>query len=106
MSKLQVVVQGTLRPDGTLELDEKPNLPPGRVQVTLRTAQEPVSSGPGWWDVLMQIKREQAARGFHGSSQEEIEAYVRELREDREYEERWQQIWSQTRPAPPAKEGS
>ncbi len=27
------VMQATLKPDGTLELDQKPNLPPGRVQV-------------------------------------------------------------------------
>ena len=35
MSPTHTVVEGTLRSDGTLELDARPNLPSGRVQVTL-----------------------------------------------------------------------
>src|SRR4051812_30104854 len=77
---LQVVVQGTLKPDGTLELAEKPNLPPGPVQVTLQVVPEPKPSGPGWWDVLQQIKQDQAARGYKGSTKEEIDAWINELR--------------------------
>ena len=34
-----VVIGGTLRPDGTLVLDEKPNLRPGRVRVRVEAAQ-------------------------------------------------------------------
>jgi hypothetical protein len=37
MSLGEVVMEGTLKPDGTLELDQKPNLSPGRVQVVLRS---------------------------------------------------------------------
>jgi hypothetical protein len=29
MSRREVVIGGTLKPDGTLELDQKPNLEPG-----------------------------------------------------------------------------
>ena len=36
MSLTEAVIEGTLKPDGTLELDEKPKLPPGRVKVVLR----------------------------------------------------------------------
>ena len=36
MSLAEIVIEGTLKPDGTLELDEKPNLPAGRVTVVLR----------------------------------------------------------------------
>jgi hypothetical protein len=36
MSLAEVVIEGTLKADGTLELDEKPNLPAGRVTVVLR----------------------------------------------------------------------
>jgi hypothetical protein len=32
----EAIVTGTLKPDGTLELDEKPNIAPGRVTVVLR----------------------------------------------------------------------
>jgi hypothetical protein len=44
MSVTEVVVEGTLKPDGTLELDHKPNLSPGRVRVILR--QESMPAGP------------------------------------------------------------
>jgi hypothetical protein len=33
MSATHVVVDGTLKPDGSLELNSKLNLPPGRVQL-------------------------------------------------------------------------
>lgn len=40
MSLQEIVVAGTLKPDGTLELDRKPDLPPGRVTVVLRQESE------------------------------------------------------------------
>jgi hypothetical protein len=46
MSVNEIVVAGTLKPDGTLELDQNPNLPPCRVQVVLRQQVEPVSQPP------------------------------------------------------------
>jgi len=36
MSLTEISVQGTLKPDRKLELDQKPNLVPGRVTVVLR----------------------------------------------------------------------
>src|SRR5271167_3212433 len=39
MSLTEVVVEGTLKPDGTLELDQKPSLSPDRVKVILQPAQ-------------------------------------------------------------------
>ena len=39
MSLSEVVIEGTLKPDGTLELDQKPSLSPGRVTVVLRKSQ-------------------------------------------------------------------
>jgi len=44
MSLTETVIEGTLKPDGTLILDEKPNLLPGRVTVLLR--QDPVTELP------------------------------------------------------------
>ena len=40
MSVQEIVVAGILKPDGTLELDQKPDLPPGRVTVVLRQESE------------------------------------------------------------------
>jgi hypothetical protein len=36
MSTLSVIVNGSLRPNGIVELDGPPQLPPGRVRVTLQ----------------------------------------------------------------------
>jgi hypothetical protein len=44
MSFTEIVVSGTLQPDGTLVLDQKPNLPAGRVTIVLR--QEVASAIP------------------------------------------------------------
>jgi hypothetical protein len=41
MSQELVEVQGTVQPDGTLVLDEKLNLAPGRVRVMVRPAAPP-----------------------------------------------------------------
>jgi hypothetical protein len=40
MNSHEVLIEGTLRSDGTLELHTKPNLPPGRVTVVLRQGVE------------------------------------------------------------------
>ncbi len=50
MSLNEMVIEGTLKPDGTLELDEKPNLPAGRVTVVLRQDAETVlpNDDPFW----------------------------------------------------------
>jgi hypothetical protein len=104
MNPNQVVVQGTLRADGTLELDEKPNLPPGRMQVTLQPVQKPAPNGPDWWDVLQQIWENQDARGFKRKSREEMDAEIAAERvEEEEYEERWRKIWRESQ-TPPSKE--
>jgi hypothetical protein len=43
------VVQGKLKPDGTLKLDRKPNLSPGRVTVVLRQEAEMTSPPQEDW---------------------------------------------------------
>ena len=40
MNLTETVIGGTIQPDGTLVLDEKPRLPPGRVRVVVRTEVE------------------------------------------------------------------
>jgi hypothetical protein len=97
MSINQIAVQGTLKEDGTLVLDEKPNLPPGRVEVRIWPAKAPDPTGPGWWDRLQQIWKDQDARGYKRRSREEIDAEIAaERAAEEEYEERWRQIWSET----------
>jgi hypothetical protein len=105
MSVNTAVVQGTLKDDGTLELDERPPLAPGRVQVTILPIRDPAVARPGRTilDILDEIRAAQVARGYGGRSIEEMEADEAELRADEgEYEERWRTLWSKTTSTPPS----
>ena len=82
MSQTEVVVQGTLGPDGTLKLDEKPDLPPGRVTVVLRQEPEPASPAQeSWWSFMQRTRRELDAAGHRFMSEEEVNAHIDWLRE-------------------------
>jgi hypothetical protein len=81
----QVVVQGTLNPDGTLELDEKVPMPAGRVLVTVQPAVQPPPEDP-FWQMLEQIWAGQRARGHVPRRSEEIEAERQALRNEMEHE--------------------
>lgn len=69
-------LEGTLRADGTIVLDEPPTLPPGRCRITLRRADE----GPDVIEVLQRIRAEQAASGHLPRSRERIDADLQGLR--------------------------
>jgi hypothetical protein len=62
---MTVQVQGTLTPEGTLVLDEKPALPPGRVSVrleplepSLQNAERLPSDNKADWEAAMQAANE------------------------------------------------
>jgi hypothetical protein len=88
MTKDPVQIEGVLQPDGTLVLDRKVELPPGRVRVTVQPIldykQTPI------WKFFEQLRSEQQARGFVPRSKEEIDADIAAMRE--EDEERMQKI--------------
>ncbi len=106
MNAATVTVAATLRADGkTLELDEKLSLSPGRVTVSVQAVPTAETTAPTILDVLDRIHREQRERGFQGMTEEEISALIADIRGDKEYEERWRHIWSQTT-NPPPKESS
>ena len=56
IKQLEVTVQGTINPDGSLELDEPADVLPGRVQVTVRRVGSSIQSAdvrlpdPPWID--------------------------------------------------------
>ena len=81
----QVVVQGTLKLDGTLELDEKLPLPAGRVQVTVQAVLQP-EPGDGFWIRMEAIWAAQKARGHTPRSVEEVESERKTLRDESEEE--------------------
>lgn len=81
MSVTEITVEGTLKPDGTLDLDQKPNLPAGRVTVIVRQQIEP-SIQEGWWPYMQRIRAEREAAGYHFMNEVEMEAHIQWLRDD------------------------
>jgi hypothetical protein len=79
MSTHQVVIQGTLKPDGTLELAEKPSLPPGPVEIIVRTLPA-TAPREDWWQYLQRARGELEAMGHRFASGQEIDAYLEDLR--------------------------
>ncbi|HEV3341327.1 MAG TPA: hypothetical protein VG125_13245 [Pirellulales bacterium] len=82
MSPGEVMLGGTLKADGTLDLDQKPNLSPGRVIVVLRQesgtkAAEPL--GAGFFQMMEEIWSGQQARRFVSRAVEEISAERNQL---------------------------
>jgi hypothetical protein len=67
-----LVIEGTLRPDGTLELDEKIALPAGRVQVIVQPLPQLPPDDP-FWQRMQAMWAAQKARGHVPRSAEEVE---------------------------------
>jgi hypothetical protein len=88
MSSESIVMPGTIKPDGTLEVAEKVPLPPGPVEVTVKTVAP--SGGEDILSFLARIRAEQQAGGHVPRTAEEIDQAVREMRD--EWEEREQAI--------------
>src|SRR5438445_757452 len=82
MSPTQVEVQGTLQPDGTLVLDEKPNLAPGRVRVVVQSQTAPAPPQENLLDFVQRVHRDSVARGHRFLTDEEMAAWIEELRAD------------------------
>ena len=80
MNLTEIVVEGTLKPDGTLELDQKPSLSPGRVTVVLRQS-EANPPKQDWWQYMQRVRAEREAAGYHFMNEQEMQAHVDWLRE-------------------------
>jgi hypothetical protein len=79
----EIMVAGTIKSDGTLELDQKPNLAPGRVTVVLR--QEAEAAPPieeGWWPYMQRVRAEREAAGYHFMNEMEMAAHMEWLHDD------------------------
>ena len=87
MSLNETLIDGTLNGDGTLQLDEKPNLPPGRVKVVLRREAEIVlPEGDPFFEMLKGIWAIRAQAMLKPRTIEEVERQRRQLREESEQE--------------------
>lgn len=82
MNPIEAIVEGTLQPDGTLVLDAKPNLSPGRVTVVLRQQTEVVApAGEDWFQFLLNARKRMEEAGCHFMNDEEVQAHIDWLRE-------------------------
>jgi hypothetical protein len=81
MNVREFVVEGTLKPDGALELDQKPNLPPGRVTVVLRQEAEAPPPQEDWWQFLQNARKRMEEAGCHFMDEKEVQAHMEWLRE-------------------------
>ncbi len=76
-----VIVEGTLKPDGSLELDGKLNLPPGRVQLIVQPLPQLPKDDP-FWQTMERIWAAQKARGHVPRGKEEIDAEIAAMRDE------------------------
>ena len=81
MSLQEIVVTGIIKPDGTLDLDQKPNLAPGRVTVVLRQESEAPTPGEDWWQFMQHTRRELETAGSRFMNEEEVGAHIEWLRQ-------------------------
>jgi hypothetical protein len=88
MSTQQVSLHGEIQPDGTLQIEEKINLPPGPVNVTVEAI--PTAARRRTMQVLEEIWAERKTRGIVGRGKEEIIAEINAMRA--EDEERMSEI--------------
>lgn len=81
MELREVELDGVLLADGTIELDSKPDLPAGRVKVSVR-AEAPLPEKVGWWPMMQRIRAEREADGYAFMDEKAMEAHLHSLRED------------------------
>ena len=81
MSLQEIVVGGTLKPDGVLELDQKPNLPPGRVTVVLRQEAKTEAPKGDWWQFMQNARKKMEEAGCRFMDEKEVQAHIEWLRE-------------------------
>src|SRR5438046_596298 len=82
---VQITLQGTVKADGSLELDDPVAMPEGRVLVTVRPVVQPDPNDP-FWQRMEQIWAGQRARGHVPRSVEEVESERQAFRQEMEEE--------------------
>lgn len=90
MTTKATTVEGTIKPDGTLELAQKLALPAGKVRVTVETIADAGQDQPGLAKLFERIRQQQSASKDKGRTREEIDADVNAMRN--EWEERMAEI--------------
>ena len=85
MNTATTIVEGIVKPDGTLEVPHKLNLPAGPVQVTVRSVPSPTQP-ERFWKMMESIWADLRATGRKPRTREEIDAEIDALRSEAEEE--------------------
>lgn len=80
MTPTQLVLHGNLKPDGTLELFERPALPVGPVEIVIRPLSALQTASEDWWQYLQRSRAELQAAGHRFRTKEAIDDDIAELR--------------------------
>ena len=86
-------VLGTVRADGTLELDQKLSVPPGRVKVHVEPVETVAQPAESLMEYVDRTRREVEEAGHHFMNDEEVTAWIEELRGD---DDRIEELYRQT----------
>lgn len=87
MIATHIVVEAVLKPDGTLELDSKVALPPGRVQLIVQSLAD-LPSGDPFWQTMERVWAGQRARRQVARTKEEIDHEINAMRAEADDEMR------------------
>jgi hypothetical protein len=85
MSPNETIIEGTLKSDGTLVLDQMSDLPPGRVTVRMQPLAKMPERDP-FFKMLKDIWETRSNAGLTPRSVDEIESQRRQFRDDSERE--------------------
>jgi hypothetical protein len=80
MTNQAAMIRGTLNPDGTLDLEARPDLPAGPVEVIIRAVRQPSLSTESWWEFLQRSRAELRATGSPFMTEEEVQKHIEDLR--------------------------
>ena len=81
MSLTEITVEGTLNGDGSLGLDQKLSLSPGRVTITVRQDTQATLEGNNWWQAMQDTRRKMEEAGCHFMDEKEVQEHISWLRE-------------------------
>ncbi len=82
MATIVLEILGTVRSDGTLDLDHKVPAPPGRVRVRVEPVESPAPPAQGLVQFVQSLRQEMAAAGHQFRTKEEIDAEIDEMRRE------------------------
>jgi hypothetical protein len=85
MSAAPLIVEGIVKPDGTLEVPQKLDLPPGRVQVAVQPLTDPTRPDR-FWRMMESLWADLGTGGRTPRTREQIDAEIDALRNEAEEE--------------------